>query len=65
MIARPPQTEVCATMIISLALSLIAIASGYVLTYTYEEDEPLASRLCAGACIGFALHGVGRFCPRA
>ena len=41
-------------MIISLALSLIAIASGYVLTYTYEEDEPLVSRLCSGACIGFA-----------
>jgi hypothetical protein len=45
-------------MIISLALSLIAIASGFVLTYTYEEDEPLASRLCAGACIGFALMGL-------
>jgi hypothetical protein len=45
-------------MIVSLALSLIAIASGYVLTYTYEEDEPLASRLCAGACIGFALMGL-------
>ena len=45
-------------MIISLALSLIAITSGYVLTYTYEEDEPLASRLCAGACIGFALLGL-------
>ena len=44
-------------MIVSLLLSLIAIASGYVLTYTYEEDEPLASRLCAGACIGFALMG--------
>src|SRR5262249_29883970 len=36
----------------------IAIASGFVLTYTYEEDEPLASRLCAGACIGFALTGM-------
>ena len=44
-------------MIISLALTLIAIASGFVLTYTFEEDEPLASRLCAGACIGFALIG--------
>src|SRR5687767_3199674 len=48
-------------MIVSLALSLIAIASGYVLTYTYEEDEPLASRLCAGACIGFALMGLVGF----
>ncbi|MFZ0749688.1 MAG: hypothetical protein WAM70_10045, partial [Pyrinomonadaceae bacterium] len=45
-------------MIVSLLLSLIAIASGYVLTYTYEEDEPLASRMCAGACIGFALLGL-------
>jgi hypothetical protein len=45
-------------VIVSLFLSVIAIASGYVLTYTYEEDEPLASRLCAGACIGFALLGL-------
>src|SRR6266852_7680868 len=45
-------------MIIALALSLIAIASGTVLTYTYDEDVPLASRLCSGACIGFALLGL-------
>src|SRR5215813_7184163 len=45
-------------MIISLGLSLIAIASGTVLTYTYDEDEPLVSRLCSGACIGFALMGL-------
>ena len=45
-------------MIFSLALSLIAIASGAVLTYSYEENEPLASRLCGGACIGFALIGL-------
>src|SRR5947209_10136076 len=48
-------------MIISLAISLIAIASGLVLTYTYEEDEPLASRLCSGACIGFAGMGLVGF----
>src|SRR2546423_2473674 len=48
-------------MIISLALSLIAIASGFVLTYLYEEDEPLASRLCSGACIGFAVLGLVGF----
>lgn len=48
-------------MIVSLGLSVIAIASGYVLTYTYDEDEPLASRLCAGACIGFALMGLVGF----
>jgi hypothetical protein len=44
-------------MIISLALALIATASGFVLTYLYDENEPLAARLCAGACIGFALMG--------
>ena len=42
-------------MILSLALSLIAIASGTLLTYHYDEDAPLVSRLCNGACIGFAL----------
>jgi hypothetical protein len=48
-------------MIFSLGLSLIAIASGAVLTYTYQENEPLASRLCSGACIGFALMGLAGF----
>src|SRR6185436_746280 len=45
-------------MITSLALSLIAIASGTLLTYTYDDDAPLAARLCSGACIGFALMGL-------
>jgi hypothetical protein len=45
-------------MIISLTLSLIAIASGALLTYTWDEDAPLASRLCTGACVGFALLGL-------
>src|SRR5713101_2283930 len=45
-------------MIISLALSFIAIASGTLLTYTYDEDAPLASRLCSGACIGFGALGL-------
>ena len=45
-------------MIISLALSFIAIASGALLTYAWDEDAPLASRLCTGACIGFALLGL-------
>ena len=45
-------------MIISLALSFIAIASGALLTYTWDEDAPLASRLCTGTCIGFALLGL-------
>ena len=45
-------------MTVSLALSFIAIASGALLTYTWDEDAPLASRLCTGACIGFALLGL-------
>jgi hypothetical protein len=48
-------------MIISLTLSLIAIASGTLLTYTYDEDAPLASRLCSGACIGFGALGLVGF----
>lgn len=48
-------------MIISLALSLIAVASGALLTYTWDEDAPLASRLCIGACLGFALLGLIAF----
>src|SRR5712692_5990603 len=48
-------------MIISLALSFIAIASGTLLTYTYDEDAPLASRLCAGACVGFGALGLVGF----
>src|ERR1044071_1177859 len=41
-------------MTISLALSVLAIASGTLLTYTYDEGAPLVSRLCSGACIGFS-----------
>src|SRR5438477_10371116 len=48
-------------MIISLGLSFIAIASGALLTYTYDEDAPLASRLCSGACLGLALMGLVGF----
>src|SRR5215813_13654032 len=45
-------------MIFSLALSLIAVASGALLTYLYDDDTPLAARLCSGACIGFAAMGL-------
>src|SRR5438552_5562441 len=48
-------------MIISLGLSFVAIVSGALLTYAYDEDGPLASRLCSGACIGFALMGLVGF----
>jgi len=45
-------------MIVSLALSFIAIASGALLTYTYDEEARLASRLCSGACVGFGAMGL-------
>ena len=48
-------------MIISLSLSFVAILSGALLTYAYDGDGPLASRLCSGACIGFALMGLVGF----
>src|SRR5438105_5064054 len=48
-------------MIISLGLSFVAIVSGALLTYAYDGDGPLASRLCSGACIGFALMGLVGF----
>ncbi len=48
-------------MIASLALALIAIASGTLLTYTYDEGAPLVSRLSCGACIGFAVMGLSGF----
>ena len=48
-------------MITSVALSIIAIASGTLLTYTYDEGAPLVSRLCSGACIGFACLGLVAF----
>src|SRR5213594_1021679 len=48
-------------MIVAVALSIIATVSGALLTYTYDEDAPLASRLCSGACIGFALMGLVGF----
>src|SRR5688572_15164469 len=48
-------------MIFALALSLIAITGGALATYLYDEDAPLASRLCSGACIGFAVLGLVGF----
>jgi hypothetical protein len=48
-------------MIFALALSLIATTGGALATYLYDEDAPLASRLCSGACIGFATLGLVGF----
>jgi hypothetical protein len=42
-------------MIASLALSVIAVASGTLLTYIYDDGAPPGARLCSGACIGFTL----------
>jgi hypothetical protein len=48
-------------MLPALALALIAIAGGAVITYLIDEDAPLVARLCMGACIGFAALGLFGF----
>jgi hypothetical protein len=48
-------------MFFALALALVAIAGGAVLTYLFDEDAPLVARLCMGACIGFAALGLFGF----
>jgi hypothetical protein len=45
-------------MLFALILTLIAIVGGALATYLYEEDAPVAVRLCAGACIGLAALGL-------
>lgn len=45
-------------MILSLLLALLITVSGALATYLYDEDAPLASRLCTGACIGLAAFGL-------
>ena len=48
-------------MIISLALVLLATASGTLASYLYDEGAAFAARLCAGACIGIAVLGLVGF----
>jgi hypothetical protein len=48
-------------MLPALALALIAVAGGAALTYLWDEDAPLAARLCMGACVGFAALGLVGF----
>ncbi|MDT4897087.1 MAG: hypothetical protein QOH25_2164 [Acidobacteriota bacterium] len=48
-------------MLFALALALIAIAGGAVVTYLFDEDAPVPARLCMGACIGFAALGLVGF----
>lgn len=45
-------------MFISLALVLIATASGTLASYLYDEGSAFAARLCAGACTGIAALGL-------
>ena len=42
-------------------LALVAITSGALMTYFYDEDAPLYARLCAGVCTGFAAWGLAGF----
>lgn len=48
-------------MIISLALVLLATASGTLVSYLYDEGAAFAVRLCAGACVGIAALGLFGF----
>ena len=48
-------------MLFALALALISIAGGALVSYLFDDDAPLAARLCAGACIGFAALGLFGF----
>lgn len=45
-------------MSISLALTLLVVLSGTIATYLYDDDAPLAARLCSGACIGVTCLGL-------
>jgi hypothetical protein len=48
-------------MVFAIALTLVAIAGGAVLTYVYEKDAPFAARLCMGCCTGMAALGLVGF----
>lgn len=48
-------------MITSLALVLLAIGGGTLVTYLYDEGAPFAARLCAGACVGITVLGLVGF----
>jgi hypothetical protein len=45
-------------MILSLLLALLITISGALATYLFDEETSLGSRLCTGACIGFAAFGL-------
>ncbi|MDT7781127.1 MAG: hypothetical protein QOC99_3639 [Acidobacteriota bacterium] len=45
----------------ALLLALVAVAGATTLTYLYDRDAPIWSRLCAGVCLGFASLGLAGF----
>lgn len=45
----------------ALLLALAAIAGATVLTYSYDRDANIWSRLCVGVCLGFAALGLVGF----
>src|SRR5437763_16231412 len=45
----------------ALLLALAAIAGATALTYLYDGEALLWSRLCAGVCLGFAVLGLVGF----
>lgn len=48
-------------MVTSLLLALLVTFSGTVATYLYDEDAPIAARLCAGGALGLAALGLVSF----
>ena len=48
-------------MIASLLLALLVTFSGTVATYLYDDDAPIAARLCAGGALGLAALGLVSF----
>jgi len=45
----------------ALLLALVAVAGATALTYLYDREASLWSRLCAGVCVGFAALGLVGF----
>src|ERR1043166_4992638 len=58
--SRPPESR-SDVMPFALLLALAATAGATALTYLYDEEALLWSRLCAGRCIGTALLGLAGF----
>ncbi|HEX2268440.1 MAG TPA: hypothetical protein VHH35_02855 [Pyrinomonadaceae bacterium] len=48
-------------MIASLALALLVTFSGTIVTYLYDENASLATRLCTGVCLGLAVFSLVAF----